>query len=100
MPFELKPTKEASGQLAKLRAGKADKSRYKAVCKALRYLREDPRHPSLNTHKYDSLSGPNGEPVFEAYAQNKTPGAYRIFFYYGIKEDKGALIIVAITPHP
>lgn len=41
------------------------------------------RHPSLNTHKYDTLNGPNGEDVFESYAQNKTPGAYRVFWHYG-----------------
>lgn len=72
--------------------------RLKAVQKALGYLQTNPRHPGLNTHKYNSLSGPNGEDVFEAYAQNKTPGAYRIFWYYG-PENK-AITIIAITPHP
>jgi len=41
------------------------------------------RHPSLNTHKLKTLSGPGGEEIFEAYAQNETPGAYRIIWYYG-----------------
>ncbi|MEG4812299.1 hypothetical protein QUA82_32680 [Microcoleus sp. F8-D3] len=45
------------------------------------------RHPSLKTHKYDTLSGPNEEEVFEAYVENKTPAAFRVFWYYGrIKE--------------
>ena len=56
------------------------------------------RHPSLNTHKYDSLSGPEGEEIFEAYVENKTPGAYRVFWYYG--PGQGVLTILAITPHP
>jgi hypothetical protein len=38
--------------------------------------------------------------VFEAYAQNRTPGAYRIFWCYGPDKDKGDITITAITPHP
>jgi len=56
------------------------------------------RHPSLNTHEYTALKGPRGEKVFEAYAQQKTPRAYRIFWYYGPKERQ--LTIIAIVPHP
>lgn len=56
------------------------------------------RHPSLNTHEYHSLSGPNGEKIFEAYAQQKTSGAYRIFWYYG--PGKNTISIIAIIPHP
>jgi hypothetical protein len=36
--------------------------------------------------------------MFEAYAQNDTPGAYRIMWCYG--PGKGEITIVAITPHP
>ncbi len=53
--------------------------RLKAVRKTLGYLEINPRHPSLNTHKYSSFKGPNGEEIFEAYAENNTPAAYRIF---------------------
>lgn len=38
------------------------------------------------------------EDVFESYAQNNTPGAYRIFWHYGPK--KKMITILAITPHP
>ena len=44
------------------------------------------------------LEGPNGEKVFEAYAGQDTPAAYRIFFFYG--HHKGEIVIVAVTPHP
>ena len=57
-----------------------------------------PRHPALNTHEFSSLNGANGEKVFEAYPENKTPAAYRIFWYYGPGKD--VITIVAITPHP
>jgi hypothetical protein len=36
--------------------------------------------------------------VFEAYAQNKTPGAYRVFWCYG--PEQGEITVIAITPHP
>ena len=36
--------------------------------------------------------------MFEAYAENNTPGAYRIFWYYG--PEKTMISIIAITPHP
>jgi hypothetical protein len=75
------------------------------VRKALGYLEIDPHHPGLHTHEFTSLMGANGEKVFEAYAQNNTPGAYRIFWHYGPDETKGkkrtpAITVVAITRHP
>lgn len=73
---------------------------FKQVAKAVRLLEANPRHPSLNTHEFSSLPNPidpDGK-VFEAYAQNKTPGAYRIFWCYGPKT--GEITIIAITPHP
>jgi hypothetical protein len=75
------------------------------VRKAIGYLEIDPHHPSLNTHEFTSLTGANGDKVFEAYAQNNTPGAYRIFWHYGPDETKGkkrtpVITIVAITRHP
>jgi hypothetical protein len=70
------------------------------VAKAVRQLAENPRHSSLNTHEYDSLDHPFDPKakVFGAYAQNNTPGAYRIFWCYG--PEKGEMTIIAITPHP
>src|ERR1035441_10403608 len=65
-----------------------------------RIFEDDPRHPSLNTHEFTGLHhpfDPRGK-VFEAYAQNNTPGAYRIFWCYG--PDKRDITIIAITPHP
>ncbi len=70
----------------------------KAVQKALGYLEKNPRHPSLNTHKYSAIQGPEGEDLFEAYAQNNRPAAYRIFWYSGPRQNH--ITIVAITAHP
>jgi hypothetical protein len=73
---------------------------FKQVHECVQKLMNNPRHPGLNTHKFDSLEHPykKGDPVFEAYAQNATSGAYRVFWCYGPK--KGDLTIIAIAPHP
>jgi hypothetical protein len=98
MSFALIFTEEASKTFDELESNKSAQKVFKAVRKSLGYLESNPRHPALNTHKFSSLSGPNDEEIFEAYAQNKTPGAYRIFWYYG--PDKKEITILAITPHP
>ena len=98
MGFALLFTDQAGADLDELVQNRTHAKRLKAVQKALGYLQTNPRHPGLNTHKYSSLLGPGGEEVFEAYAENQTPGAYRIFWFYGA--GKGEITIVAITPHP
>ncbi len=96
--FRLEFTTEAASQLKNLEKDSALKKRHKAVLKALAYLETNPKHPSLNTHKYSSLKRNNGEEIFEAYAENNTPSAYRIFWHYG--PNKNFITIVAIVPHP
>ena len=81
-----------------LERSKNKKSICNAVKKTLRFMETNLKHPSLNTHAYDSLEGPNNEKVFESYAQNNTPGAYRVFWYYG--PARGKITILAIIPHP
>lgn len=98
MEFRLIFQPEAAEQFECLRRSPNLRTRLKAVAKCLGYLQTNPRHPSLNTHKYTDLHGPSGEEVFEAYAQNRTPGAYRVFWFYG--PDKQEITILAITPHP
>jgi hypothetical protein len=73
---------------------------FKEVAKSVRQLANDPRHPSLKCHHYSDLIHPYDphEKVWEAYAQNKTPGAYRIFWCYGPK--RGWMTIISVTPHP
>ncbi len=98
MAFDLFITEKARIDLTELEQNPTHPKRLKAVRKAIGYLQTNPRHPSLNTHKYSSLIGPHGEEVFEAYAENQTPGAYRVFWYYG--PGKSKITIVAITSHP
>jgi hypothetical protein len=98
MSFTLILSDRAKYRLEQLEQDNSKAKRFKAVCKALEYLSNNPRHPSLNTHKYNTLTGKNGEEIFEAYAENNTPAAYRIFWHYG--PDKKDITIIAITPHP
>lgn len=105
MNRELRFTPEAQRNLQELEASRARQGLLKQVRKTLGLLETNLRHPSLNAHVYASLHGPNGEEVFEAYVQNRTPGAFRVFFYYGPDRISGkkripVLTIVAITPHP
>jgi|SRR4030042_6832161 plasmid stabilization system protein ParE len=96
--FELIFTPQADSDLREIENDLSKKNILKAVRKTLGLMETNLRHPSLNTHEFTSLKGPNGEKVFEAYVQQKTPGAYRIFWYYG--PDRKQITIVAITPHP
>ncbi len=98
MIYSLSFTLTAKNALKQFKHSPGLKKRFKAVSKALKYLESNPRHPSLQTHEFYSLQGPNEEKVFEAYAEQDTPSAYRIFFYYG--KHRGEIIIFAITPHP
>lgn len=98
MQFKLKFSQLATEQYNELKNNPSNKRILKDVRKALGLMETNLRHPSLNTHEFDALEGPQGEKVFEAYAQQNTPGAYRIFWYYG--PEKGTLSIIAIIPHP
>jgi predicted phage gp36 major capsid-like protein len=86
------------------RTGKTKASKqeglFKQVIKTLGLLADNPKHPSLHSHEYSSIDSPfhPSQKVFEAYAQNNTPGAYRVFWCYG--PQKGDITIVTITPHP
>ena len=96
--FDLKWTDEAMRAYSLLKGDMSQRKRYKAVEKTFKFLAMDPRHKSLQTHEYLSLKGPNGEKVFEAYAEQNTPAAYRVFWYYG--PSRGIITILAITSHP
>jgi hypothetical protein len=58
---------------------------------------EDPRHPGLNSHRYQSVQGPGGEPLWESYVENRTPGAWRVFWIY---QPEDSITMISIGPHP
>jgi hypothetical protein len=83
----------------KVKAAKVE-GLFKQFNKSVNLLLQNPHHPSRKTLEYDSIPNPykEDEKVFEAYAQNNTPGAGRIFWCYG--PNKAEITILAITPHP
>jgi hypothetical protein len=91
-------TVEALQNLRALEADKGQAKRLKAVRKTLGLLETNLRHPGLNTHEFHSLAAAGGEKVFEAYAENRTAAAFRVFWHYGPGRD--VLTIIAITAHP
>ena len=96
--FEIYWTHRSEADYNRLKSDPSLVKRYKAVKKTIGLLASDPRHNSLQTHEFFSLKGPNGEKVFEAYAEQSTPAAYRVFWYYG--PSRNQMTIFAITSHP
>lgn len=94
---KLRFTETAREDLETLQNDPAKKKILKAILKTLAFMEMNLRHPSLNSHEFKSLKGPRGEKVFEVYAQQNTPGAYRIFWYYGPEKD--IISIIGIIPH-
>lgn len=96
MQFRLELQPEAKVVLTQLQ--QTDPKKYQKVLKTLGLMQTNLRHPSLNTHKYESLIGPKGEEIFEAYVENKTPAAFKVFWHCG--PGQGIISILTITPHP
>jgi hypothetical protein len=94
--YNLKFLTEAVDDLEKLKKH-CQNAKRKKIRLALDKLRENPRHPGLHTHKNSSFKAKSGEEIFQSYVENRTPGAYRIFWAYG---KDNTIIILAITPHP
>lgn len=101
----LRFTDEAKAQLAELEGAPSRAGVLRQVRQALGHLQSNPAHPGLHTHEFTSLSTADRK-MFEAYAQNQTPGACRIFWHYGPDERDAkkrrvpVITVVSITPHP
>lgn len=74
--------------------------KYRKVIQKLKLLQLNQRHPGLNTHKFKTLTGPNGEPMFEAYVEksSKASVTLRVFWYYS--SSQGSITVFAINAHP
>jgi hypothetical protein len=96
--FVLNASSTAKKTLEELQSNPAQAAKLKKLQKAFALLEANPRHPGLQSHQYESLAGPNGEKVWESYVENRTPGAWRIWWWYG--PGKNELTVLAIGPHP
>ncbi len=106
MIYRLRFTLDADEQLKALENDLSKKGAIKQVRKTLGYLETNIRSKSLQTHEYKSLTRRYNQKIFEAYAQQKTPGAFRVFWHYGPDElDKNGnrisiITVISIIPHP
>lgn len=98
MNFNIVYTPKVRDEMHELQEDHGMNHHLKEVNKALQFLAHDPRHPGLHTHKYNDMEGANGEEVFEAYAENNSPGAYRIFWHYG--PGRAVITVIDIHHHP
>lgn len=95
--FNIKMTPLALKQLEEIKKREPRQGLLKQITKTIRFLSENPKHPSLHTHKNQKLSNLHGLNIFQVYAQNYTPRAYRIFFIYSAKNE---ITITSIEAHP
>ena len=95
--FKIKWTHIAEEQYNKIKNDNSRHGLLEQVKKTIKFLSVNPRHGSLNTHEYETLTQQFGQKVFVAYIQNQTSAAYRLFFYYSGKSE---ITIQAITKHP
>ena len=91
---------KAAEQLKRLEEDLGLAKKLKVVRSTLGKMERGLRYPGLHTHEYYALDCPHGEKLFEAYAENKTPSAYRIFFCFMPRPHIDTILIVAISPHP
>jgi hypothetical protein len=98
-PYTLLFSDEASKVLDDLLRSSHYATKCKKIRKALQLLRDEgPMYPGLQSHKYKTMRGPNGEDVWESYVENKTPGAWRIWWCYGPETE--TITVYTIGKHP
>ena len=106
MQRRLRFTPTAAAQLGQIEHNPSLAGVLKQVRKTLGYLETDLRAKSLQTHKHEALSLRYKREIFEAYVQQDTPAAWRVFWRYGEdeKDSRGKRIavitVIAIVPHP
>jgi hypothetical protein len=93
MAFDLVLSPDAQGTLEALE----DKQRRK-VDNCLARLAQNPRHPGLNSHRYEQFDQIYGSNVWESYVENHAPSAWRVWWAYG--PDQGQITVLLIGPHP
>lgn len=78
--------------------GKKDRIIFEKWGKALKLLAQDPLYPSLRTHEIEELTRKYGRKVWQSYLENKTSGALRMFWVYGLDEKE--ITIIGLETHP
>jgi len=105
VPYELRFSPGAAETIRRLTdRGKATATTLKKVRKALGLLQENPLYPGLHSHLYQHFPGLEKDKVWDSYVENRTPGAWRIYWMYGPNEmregaDLPVITVLMIGPH-
>ncbi|HEX6500829.1 MAG TPA: hypothetical protein VF054_17640 [Micromonosporaceae bacterium] len=105
MPYELRFAHAAAQAIQRLiDGGPATAGKLKKVRKALGLLQKDPRYPALHSHLYQHFPGLEKGKVWDSYVENRTPGAWRIYWMYGPDEvrdgkETAVITVLVIGPH-
>lgn len=98
MAYELRFAPGAAEAITKLTAGgNATLAKLKKVRKALGLLQTNPMYPGLHSHLYQQFPGLEKGKVWDSYVENRTPGAWRIYWMYGPDEVRDGKQIAVIT---
>lgn len=97
--FRLELTANVVEILERMAANPTHATKLKKVRNTLAKLQaQGPRYPGLQSHEYNQLFGPNGEKVWESYVENRTPGAWRVWWFYG--PGRNVITVINIAEHP
>lgn len=96
MTYKIEMADSAFEDLEKIKKSHKAEILRKKIKNKIELLEQNPRHSSLNSHEYTSLSKRYGVKIFGIYIENKTPRAYRLFWHY---HENNIIRIVAIMPH-
>lgn len=102
MLYKLRYATQANQMITQVERDPSQQVKLRKVRKALRHLEENPRFPGLHSHLYESFPVDQKVKVWDSYVENRTPGAWRIFWRYGPNEPDGQAVITVlhIGPHP
>jgi hypothetical protein len=103
--YELRFAAPAADAVKKLAAGGASTAvKLKKMRKALGLLQTDLTYPGLHSHPYQNFPGLEKNKVWDSYVENRTPGAWRIYWMYGpneVRDDQevSVITVLVIGPH-
>ena len=102
MPYTLRFSTRAAKMLGELESGDPNQqAKLRKIRRALGRLQQNPRHPGLASHLYESFPVDREVKVWDSHVENHTPSAWRIFWQYGPDEPGRTVItVLAIGPHP
>jgi len=96
--YELRFASAATETMTELTSGgNKTLAKLKKVRKALGRLQIDPTYPGLHSHLYQHFPGLEKGKVWDSYVENRTPGAWRIYWMYGPNEHRDGKEIAIIT---